>query len=176
MLRYFLFSPSIVRNVEYGLGAKKRNLLDIYLPNNNTVKGTPSTPMYNIFKLSGQNNDQTKTDGSSNNNNQNDESSKQPQSPIVIFVTGGAWIIGYKLWGAFIGRGLSSMGVLTIIPDYRNFPQGNVEDMMDDIAAAVHWTQTNAGQYPPFQHTFSTHPFITPSRHTLLSYLIISLY
>ena len=174
MLRYFLFSPSIVRNVEYGLGAKKRNLLDIYLPNN-AVKTTPTPSIYSLFKpFSGKNNEQTTsttagtTDDINNNLTQKEESIKQPQSPVVIFVTGGAWIIGYKLWGAFIGRGLSSMGVLTIIPDYRNFPQGNVDDMMDDISAAVHWTQTNAGQKSPSRSntpSFNmTYPFnYTPS-------------
>ena len=60
---------------------------------------------------------------------------------------GGAWIIGYKLWCALIGRGLSSMGVLTIVPDYRNFPQGDVQDMVSDIVAAVRWTHKNARQY-----------------------------
>ena len=60
---------------------------------------------------------------------------------------GGAWIIGYKLWCALIGRGLSSMGVLTIVPDYRNFPQGDVQDMVSDIVAAVRWTHENARQY-----------------------------
>jgi acetyl esterase/lipase len=60
---------------------------------------------------------------------------------------GGAWIIGYKLWCALIGRGLSSMGVLTIVPDYRNFPQGDVQDMVSDVVAAVRWTHKNARQY-----------------------------
>ena len=32
MVKYWLFSLNIVRNVEYGQGARKRNLLDIYLP------------------------------------------------------------------------------------------------------------------------------------------------
>lgn len=32
MVKYWFFSPNIVRNVEYGQGARKRNLLDIYLP------------------------------------------------------------------------------------------------------------------------------------------------
>jgi prenylcysteine alpha-carboxyl methylesterase len=32
MVKYWIFSPKIIRNVEYGLGARKRNLLDIYLP------------------------------------------------------------------------------------------------------------------------------------------------
>ena len=32
MVKYWLFSRNILRNVEYGLGARKRNLLDGYLP------------------------------------------------------------------------------------------------------------------------------------------------
>ena len=32
MVKYWLFSPNVVRNIEYGQGARKRNLLDIYLP------------------------------------------------------------------------------------------------------------------------------------------------
>lgn len=32
MVKYWIFSPKIIRNVEYGLGARKRNLLDVYLP------------------------------------------------------------------------------------------------------------------------------------------------
>lgn len=32
MLKYWFFSPNILRNVEYGLGARKRNMLDVYLP------------------------------------------------------------------------------------------------------------------------------------------------
>ena len=32
MVKYWIFSPKIIRNVEYGFGARKRNLLDIYLP------------------------------------------------------------------------------------------------------------------------------------------------
>lgn len=39
------------------------------------------------------------------------------------------------------------MGVLTIVPDYRNFPQGDIQDMVADIVAAVSWTSKNARQY-----------------------------
>ena len=60
---------------------------------------------------------------------------------------GGAWIIGYKLWCALIGRTLSSMGVLTIVPDYRNFPQGDIEDMISDIIAAVKWASINVSKH-----------------------------
>jgi prenylcysteine alpha-carboxyl methylesterase len=43
--------------------------------------------------------------------------------PTVVFVTGGAWTIGYKAWGALLGRRLCDAGVLTMCLDYRNFPQ-----------------------------------------------------
>lgn len=39
------------------------------------------------------------------------------------------------------------MGILTIVPDYRNFPQGDVEDMVTDVIAAVNWTSKNAEAY-----------------------------
>lgn len=43
--------------------------------------------------------------------------------PTVIFVTGGAWTIGYKAWGALLARRLCDAGVITMCLDYRNFPQ-----------------------------------------------------
>ena len=43
--------------------------------------------------------------------------------PVIIFVSGGAWIIGYKCWGALMGKMFSEHGVIFVTPDYRNFPQ-----------------------------------------------------
>jgi prenylcysteine alpha-carboxyl methylesterase len=43
--------------------------------------------------------------------------------PVLVFITGGAYIIGYKAWGALLARRLSEMGVLVVCLDYRNFPQ-----------------------------------------------------
>lgn len=43
--------------------------------------------------------------------------------PALVFVTGGAWTIGYKAWGALLARRLSRRGVLVFCLDYRNFPQ-----------------------------------------------------
>ena len=42
--------------------------------------------------------------------------------PVVLYVTGGAWIIGYKAWGALLARALARAGVITVSPDYRNWP------------------------------------------------------
>ncbi|KAF5837012.1 hypothetical protein DUNSADRAFT_4985 [Dunaliella salina] len=46
--------------------------------------------------------------------------------PVVIFVTGGAWTIGYKAWGALLAKRLSQAGALVACLDYRNFPQARV--------------------------------------------------
>lgn len=69
------------------------------------------------------------------------------QTPVVIFVTGGVWIIGYKAWGAFMGRILAFHGITAVMPDYRNYPQGKVVDMLDDVSNAVRWTKAHIEEF-----------------------------
>mmetsp|Transcript_8588 Transcript_8588/g.20641 ORF Transcript_8588/g.20641 Transcript_8588/m.20641 type:complete len:318 (+) Transcript_8588:391-1344(+) len=59
--------------------------------------------------------------------------------PVVVYVTGGAWVIGYKAWGALVGRRLSQRGVLVFCLDYRNFPQGTALDMLEDVNRGISW-------------------------------------
>ncbi|GLI62543.1 hypothetical protein VaNZ11_005207 [Volvox africanus] len=59
--------------------------------------------------------------------------------PVVIYVTGGAWTIGYKAWGALLARRLSEQGVLVACLDYRNFPQGDALDMLEDVNTGIRW-------------------------------------
>ena len=66
------------------------------------------------------------------------------QCPIVVFVSGGAWVIGYKLWAFLMGCVLQERGVVFVCPDYRNFPQGQAPDMVRDVAEALKWAQVNA--------------------------------
>ena len=40
-----------------------------------------------------------------------------PKVPIVIFVTGGAWIIGYRMWGMLMGFALQRRGIMCICVD-----------------------------------------------------------
>ncbi|OQR88204.1 isoprenylcysteine alpha-carbonyl methylesterase ICME-like [Thraustotheca clavata] len=63
--------------------------------------------------------------------------------PVVVFLSGGAWIIGYKAWGALMGRVLSSYGIIVVTPDYRNFPQGLLPDMITDINVAIAYVFDN---------------------------------
>ncbi|ETV99334.1 hypothetical protein, variant [Aphanomyces invadans] len=73
------------------------------------------------------------------------------RQPVVVFLSGGAWIIGYKAWGALMGRVLSAYGILVVMPDYRNFPQGILPDMMQDANVAMQWVFENV-------HTFGGDP------------------
>ena len=67
--------------------------------------------------------------------------------PVIIFLTGGGWIIGYKMWGALLARALVPNGCLVAIPDYRNFPQVTVGEMISDVDDAVQWTLDNCQSF-----------------------------
>ncbi len=63
--------------------------------------------------------------------------------PVVIYVSGGAWIIGYKAWAAPLGDYLAKNGIVMVSLDYRNFPQGTLNDMMQDTRNGIQWTIDN---------------------------------
>lgn len=66
-------------------------------------------------------------------------------APVVIFVSGGAWIIGYKAWGFLMGQAFQQQGVIFVALDYRNFPQATVSTMVDDVSAGISWVYQNLG-------------------------------
>eukprot|EP00899_Mesostigma_viride_P020491 jgi/Mesvir1/28443/Mv15867-RA.1 len=72
---------------------------------------------------------------------------ERPLIPVVVYVTGGAWIIGYKAWGALLGQRLARRGVLAVCLDYRNFPQGVASDMVNDITQGIGWVLQNIRLY-----------------------------
>ena len=71
----------------------------------------------------------------------------QSKKPVVIFITGGAWIIGYRMWGCLLARALVPFGVLVIIPDYHNFPKVNIRGMVDDVDMSIQWVMDNVENY-----------------------------
>lgn len=63
--------------------------------------------------------------------------------PVVIFVSGGAWLIGYKMWAFLQAMVLQDNGVLVVSPDYRNFPHAGIDGMASDVDAAIAWALAN---------------------------------
>ncbi|KAJ9708068.1 hypothetical protein PVL29_000229 [Vitis rotundifolia] len=67
--------------------------------------------------------------------------------PVVAFITGGAWIIGYKAWGSLLGQQLSERDIIVACIDYRNFPQGTISDMVNDASLGVSFVCNNIAEY-----------------------------
>jgi prenylcysteine alpha-carboxyl methylesterase len=67
--------------------------------------------------------------------------------PVVIFVTGGAWVIGYKAWGSLLAQGLLECDIIVACLDYRNFPQGCISDMISDISTGIGYVMQNLESY-----------------------------
>lgn len=67
--------------------------------------------------------------------------------PVVAFVTGGAWIIGYKAWGSLLGQQLSDRDIIVACIDYRNFPQGTMSDMVQDASQGISFVCNHIAEY-----------------------------
>ncbi|KAJ6402643.1 ISOPRENYLCYSTEINE ALPHA-CARBONYL METHYLESTERASE ICMEL2-RELATED [Salix viminalis] len=67
--------------------------------------------------------------------------------PVVAFVTGGAWIIGYKAWGCLLGQQLAERDIIVACIDYRNFPQGTIGDMVTDASQGISFICNNIAEY-----------------------------
>lgn len=64
--------------------------------------------------------------------------------PAVIFFYGGSWRNGDRADYRFVGQALARRGVVTIIPDYRLYPQVKFPEFMHDAAKTVRWVVENA--------------------------------
>ncbi|MGO4503937.1 MULTISPECIES: alpha/beta hydrolase [unclassified Dyella] len=65
-------------------------------------------------------------------------------APVVVFFYGGTWVRGERAWYRFVGTALAAHGVITVIPDYRKYPQVTLEGFMQDAASAVAWAHAHA--------------------------------
>jgi acetyl esterase/lipase len=59
--------------------------------------------------------------------------------PMVVFFYGGTWNSGSRSDYAFVGEALASRGVLTLIADYRLYPEVRYPDFLRDSASALAW-------------------------------------
>lgn len=71
----------------------------------------------------------------------------QRPAPVVVFIYGGGWTDGNKAEYRFVAASLAARGFLTVVPDYRLFPQVRFPAFLQDNAAAVAWTKTNIAKY-----------------------------
>ncbi|CAN8260661.1 unnamed protein product [Cochlearia groenlandica] len=74
-------------------------------------------------------------------------STNDGRKPVVVFVTGGAWIIGYKAWGSLLGLQLAERDIIVACLDYRNFPQGTISDMVGDVSQGISFVCNNISAF-----------------------------
>lgn len=67
--------------------------------------------------------------------------------PVVLFFYGGSWQFGDRGQYKFLGEALASRGVVTMIADYRLYPEVKFPAFMDDAAQALRWAESHAGAY-----------------------------
>ena len=66
--------------------------------------------------------------------------------PVVVFFYGGSWNRGEKADYKFAGEALASRGVLTLVADYRLYPQVRYPDFLKDSALALGFGLTQAAR------------------------------
>ena len=64
--------------------------------------------------------------------------------PVVVFFYGGSWNRGKRGDYAFVGEALASRGILTLVADYRLYPEVRYPDFLRDSAAALAWSLSHA--------------------------------
>ncbi len=57
--------------------------------------------------------------------------------PMVVFFYGGSWNSGDRSQYKFVGEALASRGVLTLVADYRLYPEVSYPDFLEDSAGAL---------------------------------------
>lgn len=67
--------------------------------------------------------------------------------PVVVFFYGGSWQWGSRTDYPFIGTTLAREGFVTVIPDYRKFPEVRFPGFVEDGADALAWVRENIRDY-----------------------------
>jgi acetyl esterase/lipase len=68
-------------------------------------------------------------------------------APVVMFIYGGGWRAGDRFEYEFVGRALAAQGFVTVIADYRIFPEVRYPEFLEDNAQAIKWIEDNIAGY-----------------------------
>ena len=68
-------------------------------------------------------------------------------APVVIFLYGGRWKYGSRRDYLLVGNRFARRGWITVIPDYRLFPQTLFPGWVEDAASVARWTVDNIAAF-----------------------------
>jgi len=66
---------------------------------------------------------------------------------VIVFLYGGRWQYGSKEEYTFVADAFTSYGVITVIPDYRVYPDVDWRDFISDGAMAYQWVYENIARF-----------------------------
>lgn len=66
---------------------------------------------------------------------------------VVLFFYGGSWRTGDKADHRFVAKGLAEQGLITVIADYRLYPEVDWRNFLKDGASAYRWVETHIAEY-----------------------------
>ncbi len=68
-------------------------------------------------------------------------------APVVMFFYGGSWDTGRRQDYNWVGKALASRGFVTVIADYRLYPEVRFPGFLEDGALATRWAVDHAAQF-----------------------------
>jgi acetyl esterase/lipase len=68
-------------------------------------------------------------------------------APVLLFFYGGAWSSGNRADYLAFGQAFASAGIVTMVADYRLYPQVKYPAFAQDAAGALVWAHAHAGQF-----------------------------
>lgn len=68
-------------------------------------------------------------------------------APMVVFLYGGGWRSGDRRDYRFAAEAFTSRGYVTVIPDYRLYPNVTFPAFVEDAAKAVKWATEHAAEF-----------------------------
>jgi acetyl esterase/lipase len=70
-----------------------------------------------------------------------------PVRPVIVFFYGGNWTSGARQNYRFVATSLAQLGYVTVVPDYRLYPEVRFPAFIEDGAKAVAWVQAHIADY-----------------------------
>jgi acetyl esterase/lipase len=68
-------------------------------------------------------------------------------APVAVFFYGGSWDTGRRQDYNWVGRALAARGFVTVVADYRLYPQVRYPGFLEDGARAVRWSVDHAKDF-----------------------------
>lgn len=71
----------------------------------------------------------------------------EPPFPTLLYLHGGAWVMGAPATHRRLAADLCALGLLTVVLDYRRAPKHRFPAAVDDTLHALDWTAEHAAEY-----------------------------